>query len=104
LIVGRKDLVRSVAIGTHRGLLRPLPDGQPCTLCWYDTNGWPLCPFDSIRNFCPLAAAARIGNILVIHRRLGVVSRQNLVRAAVAVLAVGRGPVPALLALECRLC
>ena len=43
-----------------------------------------------------MASPASHGNIAVIHRRLGVVSRQNFVLSPVAILAIGRRRVPGL--------
>src|ERR1039458_1018516 len=87
-IVGRKNLVRTVAIRAYRGLLRSLLDGQSMHALLVRHKGLTALPVRFHQKLLPVAPAAGGWNVVMIHRRFDVTCSQNLVRASVAVLAV----------------
>ena len=106
-IVGRQNLVRAVAVGAHRGLLRSVLHRAPVHALLVGNKRLRALAVRLHQELLPVAPSAGGGNIGVIHRRLGVVAGQHLVRAAVAVLAGRRraSVFPALpSSLACRLC
>ena len=94
-VVGGKNLVRAVAIGADRGLLRSFFDGAPMHAFLIGDEGLRALAVRLHQKLLPVASAAGDGNVGMIDRRLGIVGGQNLVRASVAVLAVCRRRSPA---------
>ena len=86
-----KNLVRAVAIGADRGLRRPLLRRAPVHAVLVGDEGLRALAIRLHQKLLPVAPAAGERNIGVIHRRFGIAARQHLVRAAMAVFAVGRG-------------
>ena len=90
LIVGRKNLMRAVAICADRSLLRSLLDGESMHALLIGDERLVALPARFHQKLLSMAPTARRRDIVVAHRRFGVIGSQNLVRASVAILAICR--------------
>jgi len=88
-VAGGKYLVRAMAIGANRSLRRSVFGGVPMDAFLVRDEGLNANSVRLHQKLLPVAPAAGNGNVGVIDRRLGVISGQNLVRASMAILAVG---------------
>jgi len=89
-IVGRKNLMRAVAIRAHRRLRRSLLSGLSVYALLVRRECLRTLPRALHQKLLPVAPSAGIRNVVVIHRRLRIVRPDNLVRPTVAVLAICR--------------
>ncbi len=89
-----QNLVRPMAIRAHRGLLRAVLHGPPMHALLVGEERLVALPIRLHQKLLPVASAACRWDVAVIHRRFWVIGCQNLVRPAVAILAVGRLRVP----------
>lgn len=90
LVIGGKDLVRAMAVGTHRGLLRAVFDGTPMHAVLIGEERLRALPVRLHQELLPVAAPARGWNIRMIYRRVRVVGRHHRVHIAMAIAAGGR--------------
>lgn len=88
-VVRGDNLVCAVAVRADSSLLGALLGRAPVHTLLVADEG--LCALTARfhQEFLPMAAAARIRNILVADRRFGIVRSEDLVRSAVAILAAG---------------
>ena len=89
-IVGGQNLVRAVAVGTDRGILRPVGHGAAVHARLIGDIRLRAFAVGLHQERLPVAAATGGWNVGVIHRRLGIAAAFDLVRVAVAILARGR--------------
>lgn len=90
-VVGRNDVVRSVAVRANRGFGRAICGGPSMHAVLVGEEGLGAHAIRLHQKLLPVAPAARKRNIRVIDRRLRIAARQHLVRAAMAVFAIRRG-------------
>ena len=79
-----------MAIRAHRGLLRALLRRPTVHALLVADERLRAFPARLHQEFLPVAPAARVWNVLVIHRRLRIAAGHHLVRAAMAILAPRR--------------
>ena len=90
-VVRWDDLVRAVTVRADRGLLRSLFGSAPVHAFLVADERLRALAAGFHKEFLPVAAPACTGNVLVTDRRFRIVRGENLVGAAVAVLASGGG-------------
>lgn len=73
LIVGRKDLMRAVAVCADRSLFGALLDGEPMHALLIRDERLVALPVRFHQELLSVAPAARRGDVVVIYRRLGVI-------------------------------
>src|ERR1017187_1197877 len=89
-VIGGKNFMRAVAIGADRGLRRSLFDGASMHAFLVGDEGLGAFAVRLHQELLPMAPAAGIRNVAMIHWRLGIVGTQNLVCPSVTVLAACR--------------
>src|SRR5450631_1092546 len=86
-VVCGKNLVRSMTIGTDRGLLRSLLRRPPVNAFLVADERLRALTARLHQKLLPVASAACVRNVFMIHRRLFVVGGHHLMRASMAILA-----------------